>query len=187
MKIRTHLLIALLIIVKLLVGSIVMYRFGIDSSFIESRAIASELENSGEKTENDTEEQKEIETIDLSFLVKKKNAIEKETRTIEKRKEELIVIQQDIDKKIEKLSRIRNEIMAEAAKKKTFEQKRKHLIKAYTAMKPQSAAKLIEKLDINLAIGLLSNMKGDVVGNILSYLDVEKASQVSEGLLKSEQ
>ena len=54
----------------------------------------------------------------------------------------------------------------------------------YSAMKPVKAASLIEKLDIRLAIKLLSRMKGDTVGGILSFVDVERAAKISEGLIK---
>jgi len=45
---------------------------------------------------------------------------------------------------------------------------------------------LIEKLDKNLAIELLANMKGDAVGKILSYVDTGKAAAISEGLVRRE-
>ncbi len=48
----------------------------------------------------------------------------------------------------------------------------------------QKAARLIEKLDIDLAIELLSNMKGDIVGDIFSFLDVQKAATISEELAR---
>ena len=53
-------------------------------------------------------------------------------------------------------------------------------------MKPQNAAELIEKLDIKLAIELMSKMKGDAVGKILSFVKIEKAAEISEGLVKRE-
>jgi flagellar motility protein MotE (MotC chaperone) len=97
----------------------------------------------------------------------------------------LVALQEEINNKITTLTRLRNEIKAEMAKKKTDEeQKLKHLIKIYSAMKPPKAASLIEKLDIKLAIELLSKMKGDNVGSILSLVDVGKAAKISEGLLK---
>jgi flagellar motility protein MotE (MotC chaperone) len=51
-------------------------------------------------------------------------------------------------------------------------------------MKPKHAASLIEKMDTRLAIRLFSEMKGEVVGEILSYVKTEKAAEISEGLLQ---
>ena len=96
-----------------------------------------------------------------------------------------MAIQEEINNKIVELTQLRNEIRAEMARKKRIEDKKlKHLVKAYSTMKPQKAASLIEKLDMDLTIELLSKMKGDVVGNILTFVDVDKAAKISEALLK---
>ncbi|MBW2001714.1 MAG: hypothetical protein JRI30_04265, partial [Deltaproteobacteria bacterium] len=71
-----------------------------------------------------------------------------------------------------------------ATKKTVQTQKLKHLIKAYSAMKPQKAASLIEKLDMTFSIELLSRMKGDAVGNILSFIEIDKAAKISEQLVR---
>ena len=104
---------------------------------------------------------------------------------MEKRTAELAAFQIEIDLKIEKLTKIRNEIKSQMVRKETIEQQKiKHLIKAYAAMKPQSAADLIERLEKPFAIELLSNMKGEVVGQILTYVDKEKAADLIEGLAR---
>ena len=186
MKVRIQILIVLFIVAKLLVGSVFFYRMG-PELFSGSTAIASDLEGSEKKVETRPEQLKTLENFDLTFITKRKGELEEEAKKIENRRAELVAIQNDINRKIEQLTQLRNEIRAEVDSKKTAqEQKLKHLIKAYTAMKPQSAASLIEKLDLKFAIVILSNMKGDVVGNILSFLSVERAAQISEGLVKHE-
>ena len=102
---------------------------------------------------------------------------------MEKREAEMITFQEEINIKIEKLTKLRNEIKAQIATKEIFEkQKIKHLIKVYSAMKPQSAAGLLEKQDKVFAIELLSQMKGETVGEILTYVEKEKAAKLIEGL-----
>jgi len=119
----------------------------------------------------------------LNFLLKKKDELEKEEEELKKKRAELMAIQEEINNKIATLTQLRNEIRADMAKKKTVEgRKLKHLIKAYSAMKPQKAASLIEKLNMRFAVELLSNMKGDAVGNILSFVETEKAAKISEKL-----
>ena len=131
------------------------------------------------KAENIVEEEK----IDLNFLVKKKDELEKEEEELEKKRAELMAIQEELNSKIATLTELRNEIRAEMARKEKLETgKLKHLIKAYSAMKPQKAASLIEKLDMQFAVELLSNMKGDIVGGILSFVDTAKAARISEQL-----
>jgi flagellar motility protein MotE (MotC chaperone) len=184
MKARIQILIALLIVAKILAGSVFYYRMGITS---QSTANASELQESEKIIEREAKGFNASDNFDLSFIAKRKSELEAEAKKIEKRKAELVAIQDDISRKIEQLTVLRNEIKAEVDNKKTAqEQKLKHLIKAYTAMTPQNAAKLMEKLDLTFAIELLSNMKGDVVGSILSFLSVERAALISEGLVKRE-
>lgn len=58
----------------------------------------------------------------------------------------------------------------------------RHLIKIYSTMKPQKVAQLIEKLDLALVTELFSRMKGDVVGDILSFVDTETGARITQGL-----
>ena len=184
MKTPTQILISLLILVKILICSILLYQTGIP--FLgESKALASEQkkETQADKIKNETKNNKE--TIDVKFLIQKKDQLEKEEKRIAEKKAELLAIQDDINKKISELTKLRDEIKSERANKKAAEdQQFKHLIKIYSAMKPQNAAELIEKLDIKFAIELLSKMKGDDVGKILSFVKIEKAAKISEGLIK---
>ena len=194
MKVRMQLFITGLVVLKLIVGFMFIWQLGFDAFFVESKALASDL--TGDEKPQQIENTGSADNgVDITHLVRRKNELEDQARRLEKRKAELIAIQEEINRKIEALNQLRAEIKSDVAqfraevksdaeKKKSVEgQRLKHLIKAYTAMKPQSAAKLIEKLDAELAIELLSNMKGDVVGNILSFLDVGKAARISEGLV----
>ena len=125
------------------------------------------------------------EKVDLDFIAQKMNRLRREEKELEKKKAELFVIQEEISRKIDTLSKIRNEIKSQMAKKETIaQQKVKHLIKAYSAMKPQRAANLIERLDKEFAVALLSKMKGEEVGKILSFVKEEKAARLVEALAK---
>ena len=89
-----------------------------------------------------------------------------------------MAIQEDINNKIAIINQLRNEIRAEMDRKKAVQEKNlRHLKKIYSSMKPQKAASLIEKLDRSFAVELLSSLKGDVVGKILSFVDTEKAAE----------
>jgi len=214
MKFLSLIFLASLIIVKIVLGSIFIYRVEVDPLSLQRNAIASEPQkdsetivsparlgessseadgparrtageparhNPGGENANSAVE----EEIDLNFLLEKRAEIEKKEEELAKKRADLMAIQEDINNKIAKLTQLRNEIRAQMATKKTVQtQKLKHLIKAYSAMKPQKAASLIEKLDMTFAIELLSNMKGDVVGNILSFIEIDKAARISEQLAK---
>jgi flagellar motility protein MotE (MotC chaperone) len=189
MKTRVQILLALLIIVKIVLGSIFMYQAGMSPLFGNADAFAAEQKNGADKVElkNEKNEVKAEETLDLKFLIQQKAEFGKEEKRIARKKSELLAIQDDINKKIATLTKIRDDIRAEQSKKKAAEEQQfKHLIKVYSAMKPQNAADLIERLDIKLAIRLLSKMKGDDVGKILSFVKVEKAAKISEGIVNQD-
>lgn len=194
MKLLIQIFLTSLIIVKIVLGSIFLYEIGFTSLFTGTVAIASELPKNPEvaaepapalsPSQYHGKQEGVKKTISSSFLRKKAELKEKE-KYLEKRKIQLVALQEEINNKIAKLTRLRNEIRAEMAVKKTGEERKlKHLIKIYSAMKPQKAASLIEKLDLKLVIELFSRMKGDIVGDILSFVDIEKAAKISEGLLK---
>ncbi len=106
-----------------------------------------------------------------------------EEKRLAEKKAELLALQEDLSRKIKTLTRLRDDIRSGIGEKRRLKlQKMKLLIKVYSSMKPQKAATLVEKLDTRLAIELFSQMKGDAVGKILSYVNVEKAARISEGL-----
>ncbi|OEU70066.1 MAG: hypothetical protein BA864_09225, partial [Desulfuromonadales bacterium C00003093] len=189
MKLLIQIFLTSLIIVKIVLGSIFLYEIRFTSLFTGTIAIASELPKNPEVAAEPARHSEASaragvkKTIYSSFL-RKKDELEKKEKYLEKRKIQLIALQEEINNKIAALTRLRNEIRAEMAAKKTGEDRKlKHLIKIYSAMKPQKAASLIEKLDLKLVIELFSRMKGDIVGDILSFVDIEKAAKISEGLL----
>jgi flagellar motility protein MotE (MotC chaperone) len=208
MRLTSRAIVASLFTVKIVVGSFFIYQMSFDGMPWEGSAIASEQNvvaaekaahddagvpashKSQAFTDSGTADRQSPamdEELDLEFLKKRESQLEKREEDIEKKKNELLAIQDDITRKIAILTQLRDEIRAEMERRKTLdEMKLRHIVKAYSAMKPQKAAGLIEKLDIDFAIELLSNMKGDIVGDILSFLDTQKAAKISEKLVKKE-
>jgi flagellar motility protein MotE (MotC chaperone) len=196
MRRMTPLFIALLVMVKLLLASMFLYQCDLETFFFSTDAIASEPVKPSEKSPRDGQRITHDSLNELKTILKRKAELQEQEQAIENRKAELIAIQEDITRKISELSKLREEIRAEISRKKSLEeqevsekkafeeQKMKHLIKAYSSMKPQVAASLVEKLETAFAVELLSRMKGDVVGNILSFVELEKAAKISEGLVK---
>ncbi len=109
--------------------------------------------------------------------------IEEKEKFLARREQQLLVLQEEINQKIEELTLLRDEIREQMEIKKTAQENQvKHLIKIYSTMKPQKVAQLIEKLDINLITELFSRMKGDVVGQILSFVDTGTGARITQGL-----
>lgn len=197
MKSLSSIFLTSLLMVKVVLGLLVIYQVEFDGLSIGRNAIASEPQDnskapamlaqsqdvSSEEADDKKVPRTAEEQIDLNFLLREKAEIEKEKVNLMRKKEQLTAIQKDITRKIEKLTQLRNEIRSQMAAKMTLQEgKLKHLIKAYSAMKPQKAASLIEKVDMKFAVDLLSHMKGDIVGNILSFMEIDKAAKISECL-----
>jgi flagellar motility protein MotE (MotC chaperone) len=49
-------------------------------------------------------------------------------------------------------------------------------------MKPKEAAKLLENLEENLVVEVISTMSATEAANILSNMDVKKAAKISQAL-----
>lgn len=185
MKLSTQILLTFLIAVKLILGSVLLYQVGLGSIFVGTNAIAAEIQEDSKAAAQGGAQVGQEDKLDLKLLNTKKAALDAEEKRLAQKKAELVVIEKELNNKLKKLTLLRNEIRSEIAGKKAVEAKKlKHLIKIYSAMKPQSAAVLIEKLDKNLAVELLSKMKGEAVGKILSYVDTGKAAAISEGLVR---
>ncbi|MBW1715342.1 MAG: hypothetical protein JRJ77_05855 [Deltaproteobacteria bacterium] len=185
MKVLTQLFLGTLIIGKFVLGSIFIYQAGLDPFLVTERdAIASEdVQEEPAVAIEETENPANEASMDLDAFLSRQAELREQEEELAKKREELLALQEEINNKIAKLTQLRNEIKGMMARKETVEQdKIRHLIKAYSAMKPQKAASLVEKLDMTFAIELLSRMKGEVVGNILSFVNVEKAARISEAL-----
>ena len=115
-------------------------------------------------------------------------AAEKETllareKYLERQEVLLVALKKEITRKIDELTLLREEILATMDQKNEVEEAEvKHLIKIYSTMKPQKVAQLIEQLDLDLVTALFSRMKGDVVGDILSFVDSETGARITRGL-----
>jgi len=184
MKLVTQLFLATLIIGKIVLGSVFIYQAELDPFVSEKDAIASEevQEEPAVAMEETGNPPSEV-NIDLDLFRAKQTELREQEEELAKERKELMALKEEINKKIAELTQLRNEIKGMMASKETVEQdKIRHLIKVYSAMKPQKAASLVEKLDITFAIELLSRMKGEVVGSILSFVNVEKAAKISEAL-----
>jgi flagellar motility protein MotE (MotC chaperone) len=176
MKPLTYISFTSLLVLKIILVSLYIFRAELNPVFLGANAIAAEQTTTAEVKKDQPVAVQEDKTIDLAILLQKKAELKAQ-------EEDLKAISDEIDIKMEKLTKLRAEIKNDLARKEAIDgQNFKHLIKAYSAMKPQSAAEVIGKLDRNFAVELLSQMKGESVGAILSFLDREKAARIVEGL-----
>jgi flagellar motility protein MotE (MotC chaperone) len=106
------------------------------------------------------------------------------------RQEELKVREQElkeleilVEEKIKKLESLEASIQAEVnAYRQLSDERIRHLVKIYSSMKPKAAASLMNQLDLDVAVEVFLNMKGDIAGGILSYMDTQKAATITKKL-----
>jgi len=116
--------------------------------------------------------------------------IENKNRELKKREEELRLkevrlealeakVRKDLEKIEKSISESKEQIGIQDEKtKKNVEA----LIKVYSSMKPEEAANLVEAIDEDLALKIVSGMKSKIAGQVLSKLDVKVAKRISEKL-----
>jgi flagellar motility protein MotE (MotC chaperone) len=184
MKLLTQLFLVSLILVKIVLGSVFIYRAEFNPLTLEKDAMASEEVQEESLDTEDTGQNLAYEAeIDLELFLSRQSELQRQAEELERKRAELLAVQEELTKKLATLTELRNEIRAMMAEREAADEaKMRHLIKAYSAMKPQRAASLVEQLDTAFAIQLLSHMKGELVGDILSFVKVEKAARISQGL-----
>ncbi|MDA0690922.1 MAG: hypothetical protein O3A78_06870 [Nitrospinae bacterium] len=116
--------------------------------------------------------------------------IEKKNRDLKQREAEIALkeqrlqtleqkIGQDLKKINDAITRSQEQI---GIQKNLIKKNVDGLIKAYSSMKPQEAATLLEALNEDLAIQILAGMKSKIAGKVFSKLDVTVAKNISEKL-----
>jgi flagellar motility protein MotE (MotC chaperone) len=171
--------------------------FEINPAFAQEETPEAETEPSSddEEEKEETQPEKKVtlpdpvpgispETFRMIEMIEKKN------RDL-KRREALIALKEQRLKTLEKnilkdLKKIEDAIARSeeqiGIQKNLIKENVAGLIKAYSAMKPQEAAKLLEVINENLAIQIISGMKSKVAGKVLSKLNVRVAKNISEKL-----
>lgn len=124
------------------------------------------------------------ETFRMIDMIEKKNRDLKRRETeITLKEQRLKTLEQNILKDLKKIEdAIARSEQQIGIQKNLIKENVAGLIKAYSAMKPQEAAKLLEVINEDLAIQILSGMKSKVAGQVLSKLNVKVAKNISEKL-----
>ncbi|WP_236889834.1 MotE family protein [Desulfoluna limicola] len=102
---------------------------------------------------------------------------------LEAKREELDTLRKQIETSLTRLEA--KEKTVNEAQRLEEEKKIKQLVKLYSSMKPKQAAAIVNNMDIVIAERLFLNLKGDVAGKILAYVDQEKAARITERLAET--
>jgi flagellar motility protein MotE (MotC chaperone) len=123
----------------------------------------------------------------MFFAVEQEKAdlVAEKTR-VAQQQERMLMVQQELEKTRNDLTEERKKLEKVVGQSDTLEKKRiKQLAKVYGAMRPEEAARILETLDDQLLINILSAMGDDrQKAKILSTLSQEKASRISKKIGK---
>jgi flagellar motility protein MotE (MotC chaperone) len=105
----------------------------------------------------------------------------KQALELEARAAALRALEEDLNRKIDKLEELRK-VAADVIEpgETAREEQLQTLIRFYQAMKPQSAARLLEKLPVQLAADVIGSMKSRGAGKILNVMKPEQAVRISK-------
>lgn len=105
-----------------------------------------------------------------------------EKENIEDRKKELKRMEVEVDKKIDQLTRLRDQIAKLLEQKSEEENKRvTELARVYEKMTAEKAAAVMGSIDQELAIAILAKMKTKSAAKILGSMEREKAARLTTG------
>ena len=94
---------------------------------------------------------------------------------------ELKSLQEEVDKKLNALTKVREQLDQQLAQKDEAQLKKiRELAKMYEKMDPAAAAEVLVNLDHDLAIGILGGIKSKAAGKILANMEKDQAARLSQ-------
>ena len=137
--------------------------------------------STGEKA-NSTFTQSEI--MILQELAERREALDLRSREIDKKAVQLKVAEEEIEKKLAQLREYESKLKKLIGE---YNEKEKEkiaaLVKMNASMKPQSAARIFNTLDIETAASLLREMKPSSASAIVSQMEAVKAKAVTDEII----
>lgn len=106
---------------------------------------------------------------------------QQQLQELENREMALKLLQDEVDKKLDELQRLRLQVEKLLAEKDAREQaKVEELAQMYNRMDSARAAAILQELDQELAVAILGGMKARSAGKVLAGMEGEKAARISQ-------
>ncbi|WP_462325518.1 MotE family protein [Desulfoplanes sp.] len=144
---------------------------------------AAEPEKDKEGTPDASNKDADPAVDDHGALAQKWAEIREKKQELAQREKELRRLEKSLDAKLAKEKQIQTSIRKMLDEANVLKDKKiKHLIDVYSNMKAKQAALVLESLEEEIAVKILSGMRGRKAGEILSYVIPKKAALLSERL-----
>ena len=119
----------------------------------------------------------------LSNLSEERLGLEERQQSLDRREDELKILQLEVDKKLKRLEELREELDRLVVEKDDVERdKVKKLSLIYQKRDPAGAAATLASMDKYLAVSILSMMRDKSAGKILDQMDKKTAVEYSTAL-----
>ena len=116
----------------------------------------------------------------LSNLARRRDELEVHARELEMRENLLQATEKRIDEKIVELKRIESNIEGLLAKYDEAEEAQlKSLVKVYESMKPKDAARIFNRLEMDVLLNVVERMKEAKMAPVLAQMDPGKAKALT--------
>jgi flagellar motility protein MotE (MotC chaperone) len=127
----------------------------------------------------------EMEKNLLENLAKRRKELEDWSASIAMKENILNATEKKINGKMEDLKKLQDQVSALLLEYNTKEDaKVARLVKIYESMKPQDAANIFEKMDIETLLPVVNKMKEDKAGKILAKMNPASAKEITVRLSK---
>jgi flagellar motility protein MotE (MotC chaperone) len=102
-----------------------------------------------------------------------------------RREQDVLMLKQQMEARLQELQSTEKKVQGMLKEAHgVHDQKIKHLISAYTNMKPKQAALALESLDERLAVRILAGMNPKQAGEMLTYTNPKTVAKLTELLAR---
>lgn len=116
----------------------------------------------------------------LENLSQRRDALEQRIREFDLRENLLNAAEKRIEERVAELKKLEASIQTLIRQKDENEEKNlKTLVKVYENMKPKDAAKIFEKLEMPILLGVVERMKEAKLASVLAELNPDRAQQIT--------
>jgi flagellar motility protein MotE (MotC chaperone) len=124
----------------------------------------------------------------LRQLSDRREQLEKRGRDLDTRESLMKVTEQRVDQKIKEMQTLRLQLQSMVSQASEAQQVQlENLVKIYETMKPDEAARIFEKLDMPVLLGVIQKMKPKSTAPIMAKMPPEKAKEITDALTKTDQ
>jgi flagellar motility protein MotE (MotC chaperone) len=118
-------------------------------------------------------------------MQKERLSLQARASAVAMKEEQLRILQKEVEDRLNELKGLQLKILDLVEEEKRIKHEHNlHLVSTLTAMPADRAARLLEKMEEEVAVMLLRNLKGKEAGAILAVLAPDKAARLSQRLLR---